>query len=446
MNLKKISILLLILILLLIAVWYVDKKEEKKKAVEGKLYILKPDSIDKIILKRHNKVFEFNKKDNIWYLSQPVKEMADKSEIQNIIDNFSELQFDRLVENDAKDLKKYGLNKPEIRLILYSNNKKIKEILIGIKNEMDSSSYTKTGDENKVVLIASYRRDYLEKELFDYRDKSITDFNTVDAESIEFTYKKINYSFVKKNKDWYMEKPIKSLAKESVIEALLSDISGLEAKSFLENKENVDINKYNFNKPELNLTIKLKNNKFIEIKISKKDDKYYIISNTKQYVCEISKDILNGLKDNVKDYRENKVAKFFAYSVKELELNYNKFKVNLFKDKDDNWKLKNNKKEVDNSKINDFLSTIESLEAVDFIDNNKKLNFVYNIKMKVEDDEDLNKLINIELRFTNPFEGEYIFAKNNKVNYIFKIKNKDKDKFIKTLKDILKKQETKNNG
>jgi len=443
MNFKKISILLLILILLLIAVWFVDKNEEKKQAVEGKLYVLKPNSIDKIVLKRHNKEFEFKKKDNIWYLNQPVKEMADKSEIENIVDNFSELQFDREVEKDAKDLKKYGLDKPEIRLILFSNNKKLKEILIGIKNEMDSSSYTKTSDDNRVVLIASYRRDYLEKELFDYRDKNITDFNTVDAVALDFEYKNNSYSFVKRDKDWYMEKPIKSLAKESVIEALLSDISGLEAKAFVENKESADINKYNFNKPELKLTIKLKDNKFIDIKISNKDDKYYIISNTKQNICEISKDILNGLKDNVKDYRENKVAKFFTYSVKELELSYNKFNINLIKDKEDNWKLKDNNKEIDNSKINDFLSAIESLEAEDFIDNKKDFNFVYKIKMKVEDDEDENKLINIELRLTNPFNGEYIFAKNDKVNYILKIKNKDKDKFIKSLKDILKKQEIK---
>ena len=116
MNWKKIVILALVLLVLITAISLVNRKETLKEGAEGVLLDFPAAEIEKIELRQKDMKFVFVRKEALWYLREPLAARADKVALEGILDDFCPLKYDRLVEENARDLKNYGLDKPEIEL------------------------------------------------------------------------------------------------------------------------------------------------------------------------------------------------------------------------------------------------------------------------------------------------------------------------------------------
>ncbi len=101
-----------------------------------------------------------------------------------------------------------------------------------MKNNLDSSSYAKLAAGGKVVSIASYKRNVLEKDLFAFRDKKFFDFDNLAVTSMSYRYEGDGFDFYKKDDRWFMDKPVFSLAQEAKVGEILSAAAMLEAKAF----------------------------------------------------------------------------------------------------------------------------------------------------------------------------------------------------------------------
>ena len=225
-----------------------------KKPWKGSCSIFPASSIQKIELLQKDAKFVFSLRDSVWYLEQPLAAKADKVALESILDNFCPLKYDRLVtESAGGDLKNFGLSKPEIELRLFAKDstRPAHTILLGKKNNLDSSSYAKLAAGGKVVSIAAYKRENLEKDLFAFRDKRFFELDNLAVIGMSYQYDSGRFSFYKKDERWFMEKPLFSLAQEAKVSDILSAASMLEAKSFAGTISSASSREFGLEKPLL---------------------------------------------------------------------------------------------------------------------------------------------------------------------------------------------------
>ena len=440
MNLKKIAILTLVLLALGVAVYFVNRGEKSRQEQEGKLLDRQVAQITRVDLLRGNERFLFVRAGNDWNLEAPLKAKADKIAVENILDNFASLRYDKLVEKEAKDFAVYGLDKPAIELKLYEKDpaKPSAAIRLGIKNEMDSSSYVRLASLNQVAVIASYKRDYLEKTLFDFRDKRFAGFDAVDVAALTFDYDTKGLAFTKKDDQWFMEKPIFSLARDTKISDIVSAAAQLEAKTFKAQVSAAALKEMGLDQPLLTVTFKLKD-RTKTLTVSRKDEALYARMEGYPEICEINKDFLDKFATEAKEFRELKVARFDAFDVNEIAFTGKDFRAAFRKDKDGNWQpaVASLKGKAANDKVSDLISAVEGLEAGDFIDQPPAgQTFPYVVTLKVQPFGENQKTRTVDVRLSDA-SGDAVVAKNKDLPYLFKVSKDILDKLPKKAADLM---------
>jgi len=446
MSWKKIIILLAILALLAAGILLVNRREKQKQAGEGRLVNLAADKVARIELQRGDLRLVLVKNDPFWNLELPIQARASKVAVENILDDFCNLKYDRMVEKECRDLGRYGLDKPEIELRLFEKGmtQPVAVIQLGIKNELDSSSYAKLSSANQVVLIAGYRRGYLEKEVFDFRDKKFFEFDTTQVTALGFQFQDASYQFSKKGDQWFMEKPLFSLAQESKLTDILSRAATLEAKTFKEKSSMETRKAYGFDKPLIDVTLTMKSGTK-KLQLVKKNDLFYAITPEFPEICEIDKEFSEKFLKEAKEYREYKVLPFFSFEVMSIEFKGVGFSFSAQKDKEQNWRITQpaTKETPDIDKINALLGEIQDLEARDFIDqpSSPAGEFPFAITLKTGSGES-GPLKTIRL-LLGQAKDNAVTARNPDLPYLFKVEPAILDKLPKKLADLTRTEEEK---
>ncbi|MCK4836068.1 MAG: DUF4340 domain-containing protein [Candidatus Aminicenantes bacterium] len=443
MKLKQIGSLVVILAVLFILIHMVNKQEVREQESAGRLLNLKPEMVKKIELLRGEKTFRFVKQNHGWYLEEPVKTRADKRVIESILDDFCALKYERPVESNTRDLKKYGLGQPKIQLRLYEDKKPAPSftIQLGNQNSMDSTSYTKLERNNDVVLITAYKRDQLEKDLFDFRDKKFFHFEQTEVKRLSFKSQEKEFVFKKKNNTWFLEKPLFSLTSEIVLSDIVSSASQLKAKAFVAVGSPGHLKTFGVDTPLVELKLSLEKGEKI-LKILRKEDKLYGYSLDFPEICEIEEKFIDQFNKELDDFREHKVARFYAFDVQEMTYSGDGLTVGVRKSNDFIWNWINplTKKQVNGDKVNDFLTAIQDLEADSFLDQPTGAeSFSFFLEMKLDDENNEDRTKTVQLSFSRSKE-DFILVKNRDLPYLFRISSDFIGKLPQKLEDFIKKE------
>jgi len=429
MKVKTLLILTAILAILVLSIIYVEKREERKEKFEGKLLTYNSSDINKVELKRGSETIVFEKKDDSWEITTPFKTKADKYTVDRLVEDFSDLKIERKVEENSRDLKKYGLEPPQRILKLWKKDGSSVSVYVGIENPIDGALYAKKPEENIVYLIPSFLKSGLDKTLFDFRNKKIFEFEKDKVNRIIWESEGKRWNAYKKEDEWYLDEPVKALADKGKIDDLLYSITGAEAKGFaVEDYKEEQLKDYSLDKPKIK--IKIMGEREMEISAGLKEEKdkksVYAISSLSKIIAELPETFISEVDKKPEDIREKSVAVFWSFDVQRFSI-VKEGKEYLFeKDKQDKWEMKKpEKKEIDGTKINDFLRKIEDLEAKEFIDNPvslkdyglEKPNFQFKIVTKERGQE---KTIEI---LTGKEENDKVYVKNKRFNYIFVVDN-----------------------
>jgi len=413
---------------------------------EDKLVALSSDDVQKITLKREDEIITFEKPQDEdteeWIITEPLEAKADKSEVDRLAENFSDLRIERVVEEEPEDVEKYEIPKKEISLWFKDREKPVK-ILIGAENSLDNTFFARREDEARVVLIPSHLKSTLEKSLFEFRQKEIFRFETDDVKSIALRAKEIRWEAEKKEEEWFFNKPVQALAKENKISGMLNSLSGLKAKEFVaEEKRKEEFNKFGLERPdyEITLTLPLKNQE-ITFFLHKQEDKLFATSSLSSKIIEAEDVLLSDLEEEVGELREKEVANFYSWEVNRLRLKMGEIDWELSKDEEDNWHFETPvQEEADKSKVQTFIRKIESLEAEEFIDPPLELkdygldNPQAEVKIWVGEEEDKVKEITI-LIGSEDKEAKKVTVKNARLDYLFRMDSAFLDEFPKDIKD-----------
>jgi len=447
MKFKKTIILFLAFVALLVFVLLFEEfKGKGGEDEEDKLVALSSNDVQKITLKREDESITFQKSldedTEEWIITEPLEAKADKFEVDQLAENFSNLRIERLVEEEPEDVEKYEIPKKEISLWFKDREKPLK-ILIGAENPLDSTFFARREDETRVVLIPSHLKSTLEKSLFEFRQKEIFRFETDDVKSIALRAKETQWEAEKKEEEWFFNKPVQALAKESKITGILNSLSGLKAKEFVsEEKEKEEINKFGFERPDYEITLILPvENQEITFFLHKQEDTLYATSSLSSKIIEAEESLLSDLEEEVGELREKEVANFYSWEVNRLRLKMGENDWELSKDEEDNWHFESPiQEEADKNKIQTFIRKIENLEAEEFIDPPLELkdygldNPQAEVKIWAGEDEDKIKEITL-LIGSEDKEAKKVTVKNARFDYLFRLDSVFLEEFPKDIKD-----------
>ena len=95
------------------------------------------------------------KQGTAWQMTQPAAVAADEAELSGITSNLASLEVQRVVDDQATDLKQYGLDPARIE-VTFKFGGKDQKLLLGQKTPTGGDLYAKVPDKPRVFLVASY--------------------------------------------------------------------------------------------------------------------------------------------------------------------------------------------------------------------------------------------------------------------------------------------------
>ena len=168
---------------------------------------------------------------NDWTITAPLETPADPVEVSSFLYALSDLKIERVVEKESADLQKYEIPAREISLKMKGADQPVK-IAVGAENGVDGTFFARKEGDPRVVLLPRTLKPSLEKKLFDFRRKDVFRFETGDVARIRLVSGDVRWEARKDGTEWFLEKPVKALARDTEISALLDSLAGLRATEF----------------------------------------------------------------------------------------------------------------------------------------------------------------------------------------------------------------------
>ena len=188
-GLRSTLVLLAILAGLVGYIYFVDSKkpatgtDTKKKVFTG----VTADSIDAIEFKSADgQTSKVEKAGDQWKLVDPVQADADAAEVSAVTNAIATLDVDRVLDENPKDLKTYGLDPARIDIgFRVKGQKDARHLLVGEKTATGGDLYARLPNQKRVFLISSYNDTTFNKNTFALRDKKIVKVERDKVDGLE---------------------------------------------------------------------------------------------------------------------------------------------------------------------------------------------------------------------------------------------------------------------
>jgi hypothetical protein len=183
----------------------------------------------------------FAKKGTTWRFSTPIDATADFTGVDTIISRIDQARMKAVIAADGtKDLKKYGLDKPQATAILGAGSTKA-TLVLGAKMD-DTTIYARDLSRPMVFTVESSLLDELKKKADDLRKKDIAEFRSFSATAVDATLGGETVSFEKQKpasadqasavETWKQTKPTAKDADQTKLTDFLTTMSNLRADKF----------------------------------------------------------------------------------------------------------------------------------------------------------------------------------------------------------------------
>ncbi|NIM90042.1 MAG: DUF4340 domain-containing protein [Candidatus Aminicenantes bacterium] len=269
------------------------------------------DEVRNIKLRAKQKSWEVTKKEDEWHFEKPIKALAEKSKIDDILDSLSNLKAKEFIseEKSEEELKEYKLDEPEYEIILGMPlaNQEVSFILQ--KNE--DKIYATTSLSSKIISAEDTILSNLEKETDELREKEVADFYSWEAHRVYLKKERLELGVLKDEEDkWRFETPEKEAADGEKITKFIRKMESLEAEEFIDPPLN--LKDFGLDNPQAEIKIWTKEDddpektKEIAILVGSEDKeaKKVVVKNAKlDYLFQVNSEFLEEFPKDPKDWQ-----------------------------------------------------------------------------------------------------------------------------------------------
>jgi hypothetical protein len=192
-----------------------------------------------------------------WQIVEPIQSAVDETEVTSVTSNLATLESTRVVDENAKDLAKYGLAEPKVEVAFKAaGDKDYRRLFVGGKTPTGGDLYAKLANDSKVLLIPAYLESSLDRSTFQMRDKSILKFERDQVNAVEVTSGPTSMTFSKQGDTWALTHPYRARTDSTAIDGLIGRIGSGQMKSLAAQEATpADLHKYGLVKPTALVTL-----------------------------------------------------------------------------------------------------------------------------------------------------------------------------------------------
>ena len=203
---------------------------------DKKILTFDRDKADRIEIRRGDESLTFAKANGEWRVASPVDARGDFSAIEGLLSRLQSAQMRAVVEENAADLKQYGLEPPAMTVTVSAGSARA-GLAFGSKNPEGLVHVRDVSKAQVVTVPADVMTDF-EKTAADFRRKDVFEFRAFNLDTLELTRNGTTTTFERlrgKGKDgadaWRNVTANKELD-AAKFESFLTKLSGLRAQSF----------------------------------------------------------------------------------------------------------------------------------------------------------------------------------------------------------------------
>ena len=355
-----------------------EKREKEEKNRLEKVILFDSENVKAIsFIKEENTVELKRLGADEWQVTAPVNAKGDSPAVSDFLSFLNNLTFTRVVEESPKNLSTFGLDTPNLKVILSMNDGKTKGIRVGENHPMGNKVYLARLNGER-VLTADITRDRLDQKVYDLRDKTILDFKTPQINKIELIRDKKTLTLKKNEHSWQLiEEETTAKGNESEITNLLNTIQTARIEQFVEEQPE-QLASYGLNNSKLTVKLTtLKANEPLTLFIGEKSEHgFYAKTLSKKNIFVINQSLFDAL-DNRQfvDFLNKSLVEFNDDDLSKVTLRMDDSRVDLIRDKKDlqKWTMvKPVDMKANTATINSLLFDLKNSRIVKFIKTNAK--------------------------------------------------------------------------
>ncbi len=312
-----------------------------------------------------------------WTIVKPVDAPADRNSISDVVTNLSKLEEQRVVDENAADLKAYGLAEPRVDVTFHvDGEKEPKRILLGEKTPASSGTYAKLPSSNRVFLVDTALEAAVDKPTFDFRDKAALAFDQAKVTSLELVSGAQAIRLEKSDNEWKLVKPLQAPADFVSVNGVLGQLQSTQMTALKDRPDDLkDLKQYGLDKPVVVATLGMGTTS-LKFELGKEADPGSVWGRdpSKAAVFSINNGVAMELQKKVEDFRRKELFDFRPFNTTRFEITRGKDTRAFERVKGtgenavDTWKqVAPAAKTVDSSNLEGALLDFSNLRAESFV-------------------------------------------------------------------------------
>ena len=221
------------------------------------------EKVDGIDIAAAGKTTAFAKQGTDWKLTKPLDVRADFSAVEGLVGRLQSAQMKSIVTQEATpdDLKKYGLDKPEVTVNVKAGSATATLVLGG--KTAENTVYARDLSKPMVMTVEGTLADEVKKGADDYRRKDLFEFRAFNATRVEIArgdqtvvFERVKGQGENAQDKWRRVSPNAADADKDKVEGMLSRLANMRATSFVESTA-----KTGLDKPAMTVAVKFEDGK-----------------------------------------------------------------------------------------------------------------------------------------------------------------------------------------
>jgi hypothetical protein len=377
-GLRSFVVLLVILIGLGAYWWFVESKRDPTAGEKrDKVFGVDADKIEEITVKSESgEQTTLRKNGSEWQIVQPVTTAPDGAEVSGLTTNLSNLEVQRVIDENPADLAEYGLATPRVEVAFKSGGQE-RRLLVGRKTPPGTDLYAKLADSPRVFLISSYLDSTFNRSTFDLRDKTVLKLERDAIDTLAIATPKRTVRFAKAGGEWQMTEPVKVRADFTAVDGLVSRLNTLQMKSIAA-PEPAALGQYGLDTPAASVQLGSGSSQATLILGTKAaDGTVYAKDQSRPAVITVDASLLDELTKDAGDFRQKDLFDARAFNATRIEVARNGQTTVFEKTKTKNKEGQDEEKwrrvapaagDVDQAKVENLLSSVTQARATAFVD------------------------------------------------------------------------------
>jgi hypothetical protein len=338
---------------------------EKSASAAPKILTINEADINRIAIKKSTGEITLAKDSaGKWQIVTPQALPADDSAASGLASTLSDLSSERLVEDKAGDLARYGLNQPKLQVTVSSKNKN-QTLLIGDDTPTSSGAYAKLDGDPRVFTVAISTKTSLDKSLNDLRDKRLLPVDSDKISQVELIGKQEDIAFGRDKDRWQIVKPKPLRADGSAVDELVNKLSDASMELGSDDDAKKTASAFASGAPVATAKVTTDSGTQ-ELQVRKNKTDYYAKSSAVAGVYKVASDLGEALDKKLDDFRDKNLFDFGYTDPDKIELHDGANAQYITKGGHD-W-FGGDGKKLDTRSVVAVLAKLRAMQASKFVD------------------------------------------------------------------------------